>query len=114
MKIDYLESNNIITKNQSGFRAKHSCTTAILKLTEEFHQHIANGKCIILVLLDFSNAFESVDHDKLIQVLKSVGVTDNTFQWYKSFLSGWNQTVKSGNEQSCPLPINSVMSLILE
>lgn len=90
----YLEENHILTEHQSGFRNKHSCTTAILKFTEDAHKYIAKGKCIILVLLDFANAFGSVDHDTLIQILESVGVTGSSFRWFKSFLTGWQQTVK--------------------
>lgn len=70
----FLERNKVLTEHQSGFRSKHSCTTAILKLTEEMHQSIAGGKCILLILLDFKNAYGSVDHDTLIQILQGVGV----------------------------------------
>lgn len=96
----YLEENNILTEHQSGFRNKHSCTTAILKFTEDAHQSIVNGKCIILVLLDFANAFGSVDHDTLLQIIESVGVTGKTFAWFESFLMGWQQTVKHDNRYS--------------
>lgn len=102
---EYLETNNILYENQSGFRRAHSCTTAMLKLTEDIHQSISNGKCMVLVLLDFSNAFGSVDHDKLIQCLKSVGVTNHSMRWYKSFISGWHQIVKHGESMSKSLPI---------
>lgn len=63
---DFCEINSIITENQSGFRRNHSCTTAMLKLTEDAHKTIANGKCMILVMLDFSNAYGMVDHNRLI------------------------------------------------
>lgn len=68
-------------------------------MTEEFHKCVANGKCVILVLLDFSNAYGSVDHDRLLQVLKSVGVTDKSMLWFKSFLNEWQQITKHGNER---------------
>ena len=97
---NYLEKNNLISDHQSGFRKKHSCTTAILKLTEDLHKSISNGKCVILVLLDFSNAFGSVDHDRLLQVLKSVGVRGDSMNWFRSFLSGWQQVVKYNNNCS--------------
>ena len=101
----YLEENKLLSEHQSGFRKNHSCTTAILKLTEEMHDIISRGKCMILILLDFSNAFGSVDHDRLIQVLESVGIKDNTLKWFKSFLIGWNQIVKQGKCVSDPLII---------
>lgn len=97
---EYFESNKLISECQSGFRKKHSCTTAILKLTENFHKSIANGKCVILVLLDFSNAFGSVDHDRLLQVLKSVGISNHCMKWFRSFLSDWKQVVKHNGNTS--------------
>lgn len=102
---NYLEGNKLIADCQSGFRKKHSCTTAILKLTEEFQRYIANGKCIILVLLDFSNAYGSVDHDRLLQVLKSVGVTNKSMMWFTSFLHQWKQITKHDGNESKPCTI---------
>lgn len=102
---NYLEENNILNENQSGFRKSHSCTTAILKLTEDLHGSISNGKCVVLVLLDFSNAFGSVDHDRLLQCLKAVGISNHAMKWYKSFINGWQQTVKHGEETSISMPI---------
>lgn len=101
----YLEHNKIISRHQSGFCNKHSCTTAILQLTEDMHKYIANGKCVILVLLDFANAFGSVDHDRLIQILISVGVDVNSIKWFGNVLKGWNQTIKNKNKLSKPRTI---------
>lgn len=103
---DYIENNQLLSEHQSGFRRNHSCTTAILKLTEDLHKSISNGKCVILVLIDFSNAFGSVDHNKLIQVLKSVGVDKCSMNWFKSFLNGWHQVVKHNEQSSKPREIN--------
>lgn len=69
------------------------------------YQSIAKGKCVILVLLDFANAFGSIDHATLIQILESVGVEDKTLKWYENFLSEWQQTVKSEDGVSHPQTI---------
>lgn len=92
--IKYFEKKKLISKHQSGLRQKHSCTTAILRLTEDLHQSIAKNKCVIIVLLDFSNAFGSVDHNKLLQVLQSNGVVDDSLEWFSNFLRDWKQVVK--------------------
>lgn len=60
---------------------------------------------MILVLLDFSNAFGSVDHKRLLQVLKSVGVGKESMKWYISFLNGWEQVVKKDEKFSQPKTI---------
>lgn len=101
----YVEVDNILCEQQSGFREKHSCTTAILSLTEKIHDTISRGKCIILVLLDFSNAFGSVDHDKLLQVLESIGVRGREHKWFSNFIAGWKQTVRIESHISDPLVI---------
>ena len=54
----------------------------------------------MLILLDFSNAFGSVDHQRLLQVMKSVGVRGNSFNWFDSFLNGWKQKVKFADKCS--------------
>lgn len=75
-----------LSEHQSGFRKNHSCTTAILRSTEDIHKSIAGGKCVILVLFDFVNAYGSVDHNMLVRILESVGVSDKALDWYKSFV----------------------------
>lgn len=102
---EYLEKNGLITEHQSGFRNAHSCTTAILNLSENIHKSIAGGKCVILVLLDFSNAFGSVDHDILLQTLRGVGVGERSMKWYESFLNGWRQVVQHDGSVSNPKTI---------
>lgn len=92
--MNHLENNKLLDDRQSGFRRGRGCTTAILHLTEDIHMSISNGKCVVLVLLDFSNAFGSVDHSILLQTLRAVGVTGSSMKWYKNFLSDWQQVVK--------------------
>lgn len=99
---EYLEDNELISEHQSGFRRNHSCTTAMLNMTEGFHRSIANGKCIILVLLDFSNAFGSVDHHRLLQTLSAIGLGEKSLKWYQNFLNGWQQVVRHDDRVSRP------------
>lgn len=67
---------------------------------------ISQGKCVVLVLLDFANAFGSVDHSILLQTLGGIGVGDMAMKWYESFLSGWKQVVKFNGKLSEPGTIN--------
>lgn len=62
-------------------------------------------KCIILVLFDFAHAYGSVDHDILLQVIKAIGVTENSLKWFKSFLTNWQHFVKLDSNRSEPMPI---------
>lgn len=90
----YIEENKLLSIDQFGFRKFHSCTSAILRITEEFQDAISRGKCVVLLLLDFANAYGSVDHNMLLQLLKGYGIGNQSTRWYKSFLNEWKQVVK--------------------
>ena len=65
---NYLISNNLITKNQSGFRPGDSCTNQLLSLVHDIHTAFDNRKCLEVrsAYLDMSKAFDKVWHDGLI------------------------------------------------
>ena len=71
----YLETNNLITKNQSGFRPGDSTTNQLLYLVNEIHEAFENPKSLEVraVFLDISKAFDKVWHDGLIFKLKQNG-----------------------------------------
>lgn len=61
---------------------------------------MSKNKCVFLVLIDFSNAFPSINHSILIQILQSIGVHGHTLDWYRSLLKDWHQHVKWNAELS--------------
>ena len=69
----YLHTNNLITKNQSGFRPGDSTTNQLLYLLEEIHQAFDSTKSfeVRAVFLDISKAFDKVWHDGLISSNKT-------------------------------------------
>lgn len=103
----YVEQNNILSPLQSGFRAHHSCTTALLDLSQIVYESITKNRCIIIVFIDFKNAFPSVNHDLLIQVLQSIGLDTNALSWFKSFLQNWQQSVLWNDQLSVKATINT-------
>jgi hypothetical protein len=62
----YLNSREFFDQRQSGFRAGHSCMTALLEITQDVRTAAEVGMTTILLLLDFSKAFDSVRHDRLL------------------------------------------------
>jgi len=58
--MDHLNKNDIINKNQCGFRPAHSCQTQLLLLTKDILKAIDRKKQVDLVLLDFCKAFDKV------------------------------------------------------
>ena len=70
----YLKVNNLITKNQSGFRPGDSCTNQLLSLVHDIHKNLDCGLEVRSVYLDMSKAFDKVWHEGLIFKLKQNGI----------------------------------------
>lgn len=58
---EHINNNNILMERQSGFRANHSCETALNLIIDEWKISIAKSKVVIAVFLDFKRAFETID-----------------------------------------------------
>lgn len=95
----YLDTNNLLCAYQSGFRPGHSTVTALLKVTDDIRWAMDERKVTILVLLDFSSAFNSVDFDLLVGVLRSLNILSPALDWFDSYLRGRSQCTLS--EESC-------------
>ncbi len=65
----------MLSINQSGFRKKHSTTTAALKVLNDIVGSIDNGDFCASLFIDLSKAFDTVDHEILLHRLKSVGLS---------------------------------------
>ena len=91
----YLNSNNFITKNQSGFRPGDSTTNQLLYLVDEIHQAFDSTACyeVRAVFLDISKAFDKVWHDGLILKLKQNGISGSLLNLFQNYLSNRKQRV---------------------
>ena len=90
---NYLESHSLFNRFQSGFRADHSTQTALLQVTDTIRQGIENGLITLLVLFDFSKAFDSVDHAALLIELRRLGFSNEALNLCYSYLIGRKQAV---------------------
>lgn len=92
----YLSHNNL-----SGFRVKHSTETALVKVVNDLKINSNNRKVSILVLLDLSAAFDTVDHTILLHRLEHcLGIRGTVLNWLSSYLTGRCFTVSIGNFKS--------------
>ena len=91
----YLNSNNLITPNQSGFRPGDSCSNQLLFLVNEIHKAFENPKSLEVraVFLDISKAFDKVWHDGLLFKLKQNGVSGKLLKFFESYLQNRKQRV---------------------
>lgn len=98
--VEYFEQNRLLHPMQSAFRASHSCTTANIKVFDDIRISFDNKLLTLLCFLDFTKAFDSVDHKILVKKLKLYGFCDSSAKLIISYLSDRIQRVKIGNRLS--------------
>ena len=91
--VGYLNENNLFNSTQHGFRQGRSCLSQLLSHYDSILSKLEEGKDVDVIYLDFSKAFDKVDHNILLTKLKSLGVTGKLLKWIKSFLQDRNQIV---------------------
>lgn len=97
--IDYLETNNILPHVQSGFRKGRSTSTALLDVTNNILEAQDAGLGTLLVLLDFSRAFDTINISLLLSKLSFYGFDIPTVKWFESYLSDRYQYVEVRNSE---------------
>ncbi|XP_075162711.1 uncharacterized protein LOC142235341 [Haematobia irritans] len=98
---EYLRTNALLTDSQSGFRRKNSCITALVDVSEDIRRFMDERKYVLLVLLDHSKAFDTVDHDLLCAKLRNFfGFSNTSARLISSYLSDRYQYVRIGDRQS--------------
>ena len=93
----YMVTNYIFDVFQSAYRPAHSCETALVRIQNDILVSLDNRKSVILVLLDLSAAFDTVDHPLLLDQLYRIGIRGNAHRWMKSYLSERTQLVRLVN-----------------
>ena len=97
---EYLINNNLLDKYQSAYRALHSTTTALIDITDNIYKSMDNSLITILVLLDYSKAFDCANHKLIIAKLKALGFKNSSLKWINSYLSGRSQQVVTDKGES--------------
>ncbi|KAL7304962.1 hypothetical protein TKK_0002757 [Trichogramma kaykai] len=85
--ITYLIDQNLLSPHQHGFRPSHSTQTAILDITERVRSAIDKRMVSVLVSFDFSKAFDTIPHRRLLVRLREIGCDDLTIRWFADYLS---------------------------
>uniref|UniRef100_A0A803TMK0 Reverse transcriptase domain-containing protein n=1 Tax=Anolis carolinensis TaxID=28377 RepID=A0A803TMK0_ANOCA len=105
----FLEDTNFLDPPQSGFRPGHGTETALVTLVDDLHRELDRGSVsvlVLMVLLDLSAAFDTVDHGILLGRFAGMGFRGTVLQWLRSFLEGRSQTVSLGDTCSAPQPLS--------
>ena len=104
--VDFLNRSGKISKFQSGNRKSHSTETTLLQFTDDILKNMEEKKISLIVLLDMSKAFDSIQHERLLMKLHKIGISTTAWTWFESCLSKRSQFVRIENAISDPLPLN--------
>lgn len=103
--ISYLDTNNILSNRQYGFRRKKSTNDAVLDLTNFVVEALDKGRKSIAIFLDLSKAFDTVSIPHLISKLSTLGIRDKQLGLFSSYLTNRKQCVKIGENVSSALTV---------
>ena len=86
---------SLYSEVQSGYRPNHSCETLLIRMCDDLNKEIEAGNVVIVVLLDLTAAFDTIDHTVLLEkLIKDYGITGSALQWIKSYLEKRHFCVK--------------------
>ena len=98
--VDFMNSNNSLYEMQYGFRAGRSCEHAVLKAQSILLESLNKNQISLLLLIDFSKAFDMVEHSILLKKLHHYGIRGTALSWLKSYLENREQFVSVGGKNS--------------
>jgi hypothetical protein len=103
---DHLRVNTLMEPKQSAYRSGHSTETALLSIQNDVLQALGEREAVLLVLLDLSAAFDTIDHTMLLQTLHRLGIRGTALDWFRSYLTNRSQVTCVGSEKSDPAPLS--------
>ena len=99
----HVHENNLLSPVQSAYRPSHSTETALLKVQNDILRFLDSSQGVILILLDLSAAFDTIDHDILVSRLQTrMGIQGAAVDWIKSYLSNRYQCISVDGVTSEP------------
>ena len=102
-----------------GSKKKKSTYMALVILLDKISEALDYGECVVGVFLDFSKAFDTVDHDILLMKMKSYGIIDIAYDWFKSYVCdrvqyvAYNAMQSNRNAITCGVPQGSILGPLL-
>ncbi|CAG2216425.1 unnamed protein product [Mytilus edulis] len=82
----HLLENNLLSDCQYGFRPGRSCSIQLLEVLDHWSSLLDNFCSVDTIYLDFSRAFDTVPHERLIGKLYNLGIQGKVLDWIKCFL----------------------------
>ena len=117
--LDFVNANNVLYEYQFGFRALHSPNLALMLLVDKISRALEEGDYVLGLFLDFSKAFDTVNHEILFTKLEHYGVRGTALNLFKSYLYRreqfvvYNGTASSRSTVLCGVPQGSILGPLL-
>ena len=115
----FLNSKKLLHTYQSGFRKKHSTDFCLSYLNDKILKGLDKGLMTGMIPINLQKAFDTIDHDVLLQKLYAIGFSKHTGNWLQSYLSNRSFLVNLGNNfsqptsVSCSVPQGSILGPLL-
>ena len=115
----FLSNEDILYNYQSGFRGNHSTNLCLSFLTDKVLKGFDAGLLTGMILIDLQKAFDTIDHEILLQKLKAIKFSESTIKWFKSYLSERifllyiENKLSDFGKFSCGVPQGSILGPLL-
>ena len=103
----FIDKKGCLNSTQHGFRSGRSCLSALLNVFDDLMHMLEDGGSVDMVYLDFSKAFDKVDHGILLHKLKALGITGHLGIWFLNFLTRRSHFVRLPGAISGDSPVLS-------
>ena len=113
--MDHIETHQLLSQFQFGFRKHHSTELATVYFTDEIRKAMDKGMLTGAIYIDLTKAFDTISHSSIIEKLPDFGITGMPQQWIGSYLFGRCQQVSFDGRQSsreplfCGVPQGSIL-----
>lgn len=105
--MNYMSEHQLICNSQHGFRKGYSCETQLFEFVTDLHNNFHSSHPTDAIFIDFSKAFDTVPHQRLLYKLSKLNIHPSIIHWIAQFLSNRNQAVHLGQDKSPSLPVIS-------
>ena len=113
---EHMDVNSLHERSQFAYKKHHNTEILMLNVTDEAIRGFDNNMATIVVFLDLSAAFDTIDIDKILQILEDeIGIGGVALHWFRSFLTGRTQRVKISGvySESCDVPFGAPQGSVL-